>query len=676
MNTYSANSFSKSSLPADMTEESREKLFLPPSMVSGYKIISCLKYSEQSATYLMRSVQSGKTVLLKTSSDTLFTETLINEKNILDFIHQQEAPLSASFPQNLESELHQDTFYYTRTYIEGRTLEELCESNIKKPGMSSSLALNYAIQLAELLHFLHTLKPPVIHRDIKPQNVVVDNAGCCHFIDMGISRFFGKAKKNDTIIMGTRITAPPEQFGYQQTDIRSDLYSLGVLMHYCITGEYAITDKTLAELDPDIRKIVKKATMFDPDKRYQTTDEMLPELLEARYHGFLESPAFRNQKRTISWRSLALSLLLLNLGLAGILLYQNTRLPLQNTLSPSASSVETSASDYTFREALIEEAVRKILNIPEGPVTTKDLEKVTALHIMGLQIYSDDSEIWFKGDYPWFFDDETRESGLYLQQGTISSLEDLTHMPNLKTVSLYGQQISDISVLKDTTVENLGLGYNPLTDLSALERNTSLRSLNLASLELTDTGLLASLPNLEILNISGTDIDSLQGLENCVIRELNAFDVNLKNYGEIRTLPCLEKLVLGYMNPDILEKLADLSIKDLSFHYSHDVSLDSFSVLPKPETLFFTGNGEEYLKTDHPDLPSLKSLDLNSVKLMNFHCLSSLTSLTTLQIYGADCESYEGLTEIPNLRFINATDQQEKEILIQFPENKFSFKLL
>ena len=61
---------------------------------------------------------------------------------------------------------------------------------------------------------------------------------------------------------------------------------------------------------------------------------------------------------------------------------------------------------------------------------------------------------------------------------------------------------------------------------------------------------------------------------------------------------------------------------------------------------------------------------------MNFHCLSSLTSLTTLQIYGADCESYEGLTEIPNLRFINATDQQEKEILIQFPENKFSFKLL
>jgi serine/threonine protein kinase len=103
-------------------------------------------------------------------------------------------------------------YYYIRSYIQGKTLEELCESGLTKPGIPKNQALDYLIQLAELLGFLHKLTPPIIHRDIKPQNVVVDPDGICHLIDMGISRFYDGEKSSDTVIMGTRITAPPEQF--------------------------------------------------------------------------------------------------------------------------------------------------------------------------------------------------------------------------------------------------------------------------------------------------------------------------------------------------------------------------------------------------------------------------------------------------------------------------------
>lgn len=118
---------------------------------------------------------------------------------------------------------------------------------------------------------MHTLTPSLLHRDIKPQNVIVDSFGKCHFIDLGISRFLNSSKTSDTLVMGTRLTAPPEQFGYQQTDLRSDIYSLGILLLYCITGEYKPENAVLMELSEPVRQIVTKATMFDPDKRYQTT---------------------------------------------------------------------------------------------------------------------------------------------------------------------------------------------------------------------------------------------------------------------------------------------------------------------------------------------------------------------------------------------------------------------
>lgn len=666
------NNHSVKNIPASLKQN---LIQLPEELAAEYEVLSCLKYSAQAATYLLKEKNSGKTVLLKTASDSPYVEALLNEKHILEVIHQYDSVAAHTFSYTLCLTEIENTHFYIRSFIEGKTLEELCESNLKKPGLHPDQALDYVIKLTELLHFLHTLNPPVIHRDIKPQNVVVDSNGLCHFIDLGISRLFGTDKKNDTLIMGTRITAPPEQFGYQQTDIRSDLYSLGILLHYCITGEYEIDDNTLREIAAPIQVIIRKATMFDPDKRYQTTAELLPDLLVVRYPCLLQSAALHPQHSKTA--KALFVVLLLNLGLLIALLYQRFA-PGSSPAALTETSDFTEAFDaeqqpYIFREPLIEDAVRIALNKPEGTITEKDLKKISELHIMGLQIFSDDSEIWFKGEYPWFYDDAARESGLYLQTGTIKTLEDITHMPNLVVLSLYDQQISDISLLRDTTIRELGLGYNPLTDLTPLEGNTSLRYLNVACLDISDNEVLATLPELRSLNISGTGIRTLKGLEKCHLEELNLFNQDLLHYEELRNLPYLSTLVLKYVNSSVLDSIAGLPLKDLSIHYSHTMNQDDLSVLPDLEKLFISGDQESVTTITFPNLPNLKSIDLVRTRIADFKGFASLSSLTDLAIYNLEYDSLDGLDQIPNLRNISCTTDQQKEINEMYPGNDFIF---
>lgn len=652
---------------------------LPEELDRIYEISSCLKYSDQTATYLLSEKNSGRLFLLKTSCDPVFSEFLTNEKNILEFIHKchsEESYPSETFPTPVYLAVHQDTLYYIRTYIKGKTLEELCETNYKKPGLPVFQALDYIIALTELLHFLHNLNPPLIHRDIKPQNVVVDSEGICHFIDFGISRFYHTQKRSDTFIMGTRLTAPPEQFGYQQTDIRSDLYSLGILLFYCITGEYEVSGSALTDLAPQVRSIVQKATMFDPGKRYQTTDELLPDLLLARFPDAFGHSLKNRRAKAAFFRILPAFLIILNLGLALALITEKSSLSSERSQKDSPAVSESADADsavYTFAEPLIEEAVRLQLNLPTAPITYGDLKKVSSLHIFGLQIYSDDSEIWFKGEYPWFYDNETRESGLYLQKGPISSLEDILHMPNLMTLSLYGQQISDVSLLENTSIKQLGLGYNPLTDLTPLQGNSSIYSLNLASLDISDTDIISTLPNLTSLNISDTGICSLKDLKNCPLKELNLFQLDLADYRELCQFRSLKKLELHSLSTDILDEIQGLPITDLSFYYSHDLVLDELSCLPNLEILFFTGDRSTVFRSDTPNLPKLSSLNLVYVSLEDFNGLTSLDALTTLYIYEADCQSYDGLNQIENLRTIVCTEEQKNAIQQQYPENHFIF---
>lgn len=650
-------------------------LILPAPLAEQYEFVSCLKYSEQASTCLLSDKRNGKTVLLKTASDPLLAKSLFQEKMVLEMIHQNSSPFAATFPRPVLLEWYGETCFYIRSYIEGKSLEELCESNYERPGLAESTALEYLIELTEILHFMHTLNPPLLHRDIKPQNVIVDSFGKCHFIDLGISRFLNSSKTSDTLVMGTRLTAPPEQFGYQQTDLRSDIYSLGILLLYCITGEYKPENAVLMELGNPVRQIVTRATMFDPDKRYQTTEELLPDLLKARYPSvFSSQPAPETVLPFRKHHHSRLPYILLVLFTAGAGLGAGWKLS-EKRFSSSGISAEQSQPEtaYTFTEPLIEEAIRSILNKPEGTLTSSDLAKVTELHMFGLQFFSDDREFQSLGDTVWFFDETVRNAGLYKQRGTISSLEDITHLPNLTVLSLYNQQISDISPLKDSTIRELGLGYNPLTDLTPLSGNSHIKTLNLASLEVEDFSSLESLPSLRNLNISNTKVSTLGPLLSDHIQELNLFGTMLTDYSELLSMKDLKSLVLDSMTQSLADSLTGLDLEALEFHYSKAFPLASLNVFPNLTTLFFRGDNTSTLEIGDVKLSGLTDLDLISWQIEDFSALKNLPRLTTLHIYGAVCLDYKGLDELPALKNINCTEEQKQAIMKIYPDNDFVF---
>lgn len=168
-------------------------------------------------------------------------------------------------------------------WLDGQTLEEL----VAAVGPGVELAREAVTQLAAAVEVLHGglgQDAPVIHRDLKPANVMV--VGGAHgvartfvLIDLGIARTWREGAEADTARLGTRAYAPPEQFGFGQTDVRSDVYALGAVLYFCLTGTDPAPGKTAAQLvarddvPGELGLVVAKAMSFDPEARYAGATE-------------------------------------------------------------------------------------------------------------------------------------------------------------------------------------------------------------------------------------------------------------------------------------------------------------------------------------------------------------------------------------------------------------------
>ena len=156
------------------------------------------------------------------------------------------------------------------------------------PGTTSNETLfrSVAIPLCEAVSELHeTFESPIIHRDIKPSNVMLAN-GQVFLIDLGIARTWRKDAPRDTVRYGTPGYAPPEQFGYGQTSVRSDVYALGMTLAFCLLGEDPTSElRESGFADPRIpatlRPALARATQFDPNARYASARELASDVLLA-----------------------------------------------------------------------------------------------------------------------------------------------------------------------------------------------------------------------------------------------------------------------------------------------------------------------------------------------------------------------------------------------------------
>lgn len=140
--------------------------------------------------------------------------------------------------------------YFISEYVEGISASERA--------FSEKEAVKLLLELCAAIKALH--KAGVIHRDIKPANIICGNDGHIRLIDFDSARLWVEFQSRDTEILGTGGYAAPEQYGFMQTDDRSDIYAFGVTMEE-ILGENA--DK------PKFRRIIRRCTQFDPDRRYR-----------------------------------------------------------------------------------------------------------------------------------------------------------------------------------------------------------------------------------------------------------------------------------------------------------------------------------------------------------------------------------------------------------------------
>jgi serine/threonine protein kinase len=162
--------------------------------------------------------------------------------------------------------------YLVMEYIEGETLEQRVQ---REGAQSEAQALAWAGELCAVLEYLHARTPPVVFRDVAPDNVMVDGAGHIHLIDFGIARIFNPVKQTDTLRFGKVGYAPPEQFGGGQTTPKSDLFALGATLHYALTGrdpaQTPFVFPPLRELNPTIspstEQAVAHALQLDPAQR-------------------------------------------------------------------------------------------------------------------------------------------------------------------------------------------------------------------------------------------------------------------------------------------------------------------------------------------------------------------------------------------------------------------------
>jgi serine/threonine protein kinase len=469
----------------------------PPDFLQRYELMECLAHNELGETLLVRDQHTDELYVAKCYADrSLLPRT--TESSLLRNFHHDGLPAFVGEYQN------ESMLCVVRGYVAGTPLDRLACRSALSPRQSTDIIS----QLCDILTYLHGQNPPIIHRDIKPQNIIVDEHGHITLIDFGISRTYDENARADTICFGTRFYAAPEQYGFAQSDPRTDIFSAGVLLAWLLTGLVDLDQAKKAIADRRLLAVVEKCTAFDPKDRYRNALQ-LKDALAGR----------ERRRRRIGLAALA-SLLLVG----AVLLFQR------------------STNTVHFREPLIEQAVRLSLGLDAAtPLTEQDLLAVNQIYILGNQAAADNKALNQLVE-------EFANGGGHNTRGEVETLQDLTQLKNLREVSLNYQSFSDISPLAQLPyLEIVDMRNNPqIADVSALAGSGTLATLVIFDTSVSDLSMLSSCPKLTRVDIGATSITSMQafkGLDS--LQSLVARRAPLRNLDGIENLAMLQDLYIS-----------------------------------------------------------------------------------------------------------------------------------
>jgi hypothetical protein len=275
------------------------ELLAPDTIIRGmrgeYKILGLIGRGGMGAVYRAQRLADGTIWALKEMRPPQDAPPAETEENRRLF--EQEAALLEQL-QHPTLPVVADRFEYqgrpvlVMEFVPGQTLEDrIRETNAT---LLEQQVLGYGIQVARVLHYLHTRTPPIIYRDLKPSNIMITPDGVLKLIDFGVARTHKRGKSKDTVAMGSAGYAPPEQYGKGQTDARSDVYALGATLLHLLTNMPPIPLQTPApgsirklnlSVDEQTERVIITAMAADQNARFQTAAELEQALL-----GRLDAP--------------------------------------------------------------------------------------------------------------------------------------------------------------------------------------------------------------------------------------------------------------------------------------------------------------------------------------------------------------------------------------------------
>ena len=620
--------------------------YLPEDMQEHWTVYECLKESEDSSTFLVKETATGILCVLKWGRNRQ-AEFLRNEMEIMEKMADRKL---SGIPKTYRIFEENGEVYLVREYIEGMSLAQMV---LQKGGISEAEICRISRKICQTAEQFQNPDEPMIHRDIKPENIVVTPGGEVVFIDFGTMRSYKKDGSRDTFVVGTRGTAAPEQYGYTQTDQRTDVYAIGQTMLYMVSESYEMNQLSECAVSRRMKKIIEKACSFEPDKRYVDA---------AQLRRAVEKCQANNRKKVYKKAGAVFGLIAAGYILAifspdGTVI-ENKRI---ETAEQSAAEEQIQA-EIIFREELIEEAVRKELGLSKtDKITASMLENVRKLRIVGKEILDDEDTFWGEGRHV-----DGKDSSFGSVRGNITDLSDLAQMVNLEELALCNQKIEDISGLKELPLKKLYLSKNMITDFSVLLNLIDLDTLCIMENPAENLSVIGECTGILRLNIQGMNLTDIDFLKNLSLDYLDMSNMEVENniFEPLTEMKKLDTLCMCDVNEAAAETLSQMSTLKALFMWGDSTILENLKPLKgmtQLETLAFTTQISSLEGIEQ--FPSLNFLSVSFSLVKDLSPVTGAKNLQVIDISNADIKNFEPLFGHSGLTEVHCTEEQKEEIM-------------
>lgn len=353
-----------------------------------FRIEKLIGRGGMSRVYLARDTRMDKTWVVKEirqsmsgQENTILTEAALTEA---DIIRSLDHPAVVRIVDIIRDK---SAVYIVEDYVDGISLKDYAG---RDGAVDEQLLKDWAIQLCEVLIYLHSRRPPVIFRDLKPENVILTRSGHLKLVDFGIARRYRPDKTRDTVYLGTERFAAPEQYeeNGQQTDMRTDIYGLGKTLEYlagCSDG-----------ISRPFEEIIRRCVCHNPEDRYQDAESLQKDL--EHYEDREKHRRARRRRRRILT---AAALLCTGIGVCMLLLNRNSSMAWERI----GAMTEKIRTEEVFTKEEEEELLNLLLPDLDQWKEQEGFEK-TAYEIGELYwnyyAYGQDRTVGMAAAAPWF----------------------------------------------------------------------------------------------------------------------------------------------------------------------------------------------------------------------------------------------------------------------------------